>query len=78
MIEKMKYYIKNPEKLLYIIFVKYCNSLLSEEMYIKLMYRIRVNKKLNLQKPVTYNEKLQWLKLYWHNPLASSCANLRQ
>lgn len=37
---------------------------LSDEKYIKLIYRVSMNKKLNLANPTTFNEKLQWLKLY--------------
>lgn len=29
----------------------------------------------DFQNPVTYNEKLQWLKLYWRDPLAERCAD---
>lgn len=42
---------------------------ISDEMYIKLQFRAFMKKKLNLKNPVTYNEKLQWLKLNDHNPL---------
>ena len=28
------------------------------------MYRLHIRKKLDLNHPVTFNEKLQWLKLY--------------
>jgi len=37
---------------------------LSDKIYLKLMYRCVFNKKLNLKNPQTFNEKLQWLKLY--------------
>ncbi len=43
-------------------------NLLSDEKYLKLTYRIRFGKKINLNKPVSFNEKLQWLKLYDRNP----------
>ena len=33
------------------------------------MYKASIGKELNLSNPVTYNEKIQWLKLYDHNPL---------
>lgn len=33
-------------------------------MFLKIAYRIKMRRKLNLVNPVTYNEKLQWLKLY--------------
>ena len=39
-----------------------------DEPYIKIMYRLAMGKKLNLDNPLTYNEKLQWLKLYDRNP----------
>lgn len=40
-----------------------------DALYLKIMYYLRTYKRLNLQKPVTYNEKIQWLKLNDHNPL---------
>lgn len=36
--------------------------------YIKLAYRIKTGKKLNLKNPKTFNEKLQWIKLYDIHP----------
>jgi len=32
-------------------------------------------KPLNLEQPVTLNEKLQWLKLYYRNPIMTRCAD---
>ncbi len=40
-----------------------------DKMYLKCRYFVLMRKKLNLKNPVTYNEKLQWLKLYDRNPL---------
>lgn len=37
---------------------------LSDELYLKIRFYLEMGKKLNLKNPVTYNEKLQWLKLY--------------
>lgn len=42
---------------------------LPDEIYTRLIYRLKTGKKLNLNNPQTFNEKLQWLKLYDHNPL---------
>lgn len=39
------------------------------EKYIRKIFYKRVGYQLNLRSPRTYNEKLQWLKLYWHHPL---------
>lgn len=36
---------------------------LSDKLYLKLLFRHRVGYRLNLDNPLTYNEKLQWLKL---------------
>lgn len=43
-------------------------NLLSDETYLRLTYWIRFGEKLNLQHPVTFNQKLQWLKLHDRNP----------
>ena len=37
---------------------------MDDETYLKIAYRIKMGKKLNLNPPVTFNEKLQWLKLH--------------
>ena len=39
------------------------------ERYIPKLFYKRMGYKLNLETPKTFNEKLQWLKLYYHNPL---------
>ena len=48
--------------------IKKMLKILPDKYYIKLKYRIFFHKKLDLNNPVTYNEKLQWLKLYDRNP----------
>ena len=37
--------------------------------YVKLYYKLSMGRKLNLKNPRTFNEKLNWLKLYDHDPL---------
>ena len=39
-----------------------------DEKYLKKLFRISMGKELNLEHPVTFNEKLQWLKLYDRQP----------
>lgn len=39
------------------------------EKYIPQMFKVRMGKMPNLDNPQTYNEKLCWMKLYYHNPL---------
>ena len=41
---------------------------LSDKAYLKIQYRCLCGKTLNLKNPQTFNEKLQWLKVYDHNP----------
>lgn len=40
------------------------DSSLSDEEFLKKMFKVRMGKVLNLDNPKTFNEKLQWLKLY--------------
>lgn len=42
--------------------------LLSDKVYLQLLYRRTFNKKLDLNNPKGYNEKLFWLKLYNRRP----------
>lgn len=42
---------------------------MSDEAFVKLLYRAGIGKKLNLENPQTFNEKVQWLKLYDRRPL---------
>lgn len=44
-------------------------DLLSDKIFLKLKYLYIFHKKLDLKSPETFNEKLQWLKLYNRNPL---------
>lgn len=41
----------------------------------KYIYRRATGEKLNLKNPKNFNEKIQWLKLYWKNPLIVKCAD---
>lgn len=42
---------------------------LSDEEFLRRMWRLRMNYELDLDNPKTFNEKIQWLKLYDRNPL---------
>ncbi|MBQ6718906.1 MAG: glycosyl transferase [Oscillospiraceae bacterium] len=41
---------------------------LPDDLFLKIVYRCRLGKKLPLKNPQTFNEKLQWLKLFDHRP----------
>ncbi len=40
---------------------------MSDSKYLKLLYKEQLGKELNLDNPVSFNEKLQWLKIHDHN-----------
>lgn len=42
---------------------------LSDEDFIKLKFKVITNRELNLKNPITFNEKLQWLKLHDHKDI---------
>ena len=43
-------------------------QLIPDKTYLKLQYKYHFDKKLNLDNPITYNEKIQWLKLNDRRP----------
>lgn len=45
------------------------------ELDLKILFRLKLGYRLNLKNPCTYNEKLQWIKLYDKNPLMSKCCD---
>ena len=61
--DKVKMFLKKP-----LWIVLYLSNhgfrVFSDEKYLKIVYKLKLNKELNLNNPTTYNEKLQWLKLH--------------
>ena len=47
----------------------------SPELCLKALFRIKQGYALDLQHPKTYSEKIQWIKIYDHNPLMPRCAD---
>lgn len=63
MISKFIKLVKNP--LWFIVFLNNRNIIkLSDERYLKIRFWCTFKKKLDLKNPKTFNEKLQWLKIY--------------
>ena len=50
-------------------------SFIPDKIMVKLQYRIKTGRKLNLKNPQRYTEKLQWYKLNYRNPLMTKCAD---
>lgn len=43
-------------------------NIIPDKIYLKILYKLKMNSKLNIKNPKTFNEKLQWLKLYDRRP----------
>lgn len=61
--------VKDPRKLFFTFAHRGWLSFMDDETFIKIAYRIKMGKKLNIANPTTYNEKLQWLKLHDRQPI---------
>ncbi len=60
--------LKNPLKIFFSLGHRGLLNWMSDETYLKIGYRIRMGKRLNLDNPQTFNEKLQWLKIHDRKP----------
>lgn len=67
--------LKHPKFLLIFFIQEYLAKILSDTTYIKWIYRLRIGKKFHIDNPVTFNEKMSWLKLNDHNPLYTTLAD---
>lgn len=61
-------YLFTKPRVICIIGLQYLSFLIPDKPYLQMMYWLNMGKKLDLKNPKTFNEKLQWLKLYNHNP----------
>lgn len=66
---KVNTVVTKPKSLI-IQFIYFISPLLSDEIYLKSLFRLRSGYKLNLDNPKSYNEKLQWLKINYNNPIS--------
>jgi hypothetical protein len=59
------------------LYSKRFGNLTREEIkyLLEVQFECTVGYKLNLDNPKTYNEKIQWLKFNYHNPLLTKCAD---
>lgn len=56
-------------------FKQHLFGLIPTKIYLKLLYKKILGKKLNLKNPRTLNEKIQWKKIYDRNPIYTKCAD---
>lgn len=50
-------------------------SFIPDKMMLKMQYRIKMGRKLDLKNPQRYTEKLQWYKLFYRDPLMAQCVD---
>lgn len=63
LLERIKLALKNPSKIIVKILHETAR-IWSDKLYLQLLYRFEMGKKLDLKNPKSFCEKLQWLKLY--------------
>ncbi|MBO3335130.1 ATP-grasp fold amidoligase family protein [Clostridium perfringens] len=67
-IDRIKRVIKNPKKIIPFVASKGILNWMPDEQYLKLMGYGLLGEKLDIKNPKSFNEKLQWLKLYDRKP----------
>lgn len=68
MMKKLIKLLREPNLALKYIINKISPYIKNDEFYLKLKFRINMGYRLDLKKPKTFNQKLQWLKLHDHKP----------
>lgn len=60
--------ILQPRQLALVFMVK-TSKLWKDEPYVQMLHWIRLGKRMDLKNPKTYNEKCNWMKLHYHQPV---------
>lgn len=66
---KRLHLIKTPKEFVGWIMFKFCPNWMSDRFHLEMNYLFTKREHLDLDHPRTFNEKLQWLKIYDRNPL---------
>lgn len=78
--EKIRFLKKNPNLLLLLwmknhLIGQMYQKLYDDQTFLKKRYKKAFNRELNIDNPITFNEKLQWMKLFYHDQKMSICAD---
>lgn len=76
--EGLKYYVEDPRRLVSFFASRGMLNWLSDDLYIHIVFKLYIGKKLNLKTPRSFNEKLQWLKMYDRNPYHTKLADKKE
>ena len=68
-LKRILFYIKNPRKILMQLGERGFFDWMPDKPYLRMIFRSEMGAELNLENPKTFNEKIQWLKLYDRKPL---------
>lgn len=68
MIAKLINILKKPSTIIFALGSRHLLNFLPDEIYLKILFKAKLGTKLNLETPKTFNEKLQWLKIYQRDP----------
>ena len=69
--KSFNYYIKHPKDFIYRclwFIIKILSPIIPAKIYLKIQFWLITGEYLNLKNPQSFNEKIQWLKLYDRNP----------
>lgn len=71
MVSPLTEFLRDKKIIAFTMRIKFPN-LLPDKLYIQLKFRLIMSRRLNLKHPVYFNDKLQWLKLYYKDPRYSN------
>lgn len=66
--KRIIHYLFHKPSVLLVMLLESLAPLMPDALYLKIKYRLLVGRKLNLKRPVTFSEKIQWLKLHNRKP----------
>ena len=69
MFRKLKRYLRDPYYEIGYDLLRYSPKLMSDKWWLSVVWKMQMGYKIDWNNPKSFNEKLQWLKLYYHNPL---------
>lgn len=74
-IERINRRLSSPSRIMEYIFRKVCGRWMPSKPYLSILYYLDFGKKMNWEHPTTFNEKLNWSKVYDRNNLYTTLAD---
>ena len=67
-LQKIRHILFDDRKHFFLIFLSRFSFLFPDKLFLRILFKLKVGYPLDLNVPRTFNEKLQWLKLYNRRP----------